>query len=357
MGHLGEHYGIACFLGDFGLEGMQFLNNHNSQDIFSSENELLFGALLKKYCISVSFEPQIYLEPMDRNLYHVLNQKVPSLILACKFRKFIPGFYPWKLDIQDIQFLKNILSQIMFLVESLNHGQTDLNLSDIKPDTYILRKKPSGENIPASKWITEIISKKKSLNFLPYRLFDYIKVQNDKYNMEWNKILKKKIKSILEKEDLQSYRKQHIWIIGDVCLYEFSQGDLKNISIVDSSGVRTQYWEDISNQEIKISLDTPYIQNSIICIDENSKNMLFSICGSAISLYYNYISCFLDYIINHNWYPEKIQCLNSNFIPHLNEICGILKIPFEKIDNSKLFDEYVKMSDILEEMIENGEII
>lgn len=352
MGQLGEHYGIACFLGDLGWEGLQYLNYGLSPLLDTSDNQRIFAELLKKSCLSVSFEQAKDLEPMDRTFYHVLNEKVPSPMLTCRFRKYVPGYYPWKLNRQDIRFLTDILGQVLYLTDGISHNASNLQKFSLAHDNkYLLRKNPTGEPVAPSRWKSQVHRVDRSWNPHPYKLFDWMTIQTRAPFVDWQQYLSTKLSASLSQIDVASFRKQHVWVVGDSCFYEFGQGDLDKVFIANSFGPSRHHSAKINDSALSPSLDTPFIQFAITLLSETDGKLLLSVSGSVISLHYEFPAIFLDFIVEHEWYPEKILCVNPNIIPYLDQICQTFKIPIEAVTESKRFTEYQEFSNFLEKTI------
>lgn len=352
MGQLGEHHGIACFLGDLGWEGMQFLNHDFSPSLASSDDQQFFNQLLKKSCLSASFEHAKDLEPMDRALYHVLNEKVPSPILSCKFRKYIPGYYPWKLNRYDIRFLTDILGQVLYLTDRISHDASYLRTFSLAHEKeYLLRKNPTGKPLALSQWKSQVHRINRPWIQQPYNLFDWMEIQTQETFIDWQQKLSTKLSATLSKINVTSFRKQHVWVVGDSCFYEFGQGDLDKVFLTNSFGPSCRISANVKDSSLPISSDTPFIQFAITLLSETDGKLLMSLSGSVLSLHYEFSAIFLDFIVEHEWYPEKIRCLNPNIVPYLANICQSFNIPIEVVNESKTYTEYQKFSSFLENSI------
>lgn len=105
LGNAGEEFGLAVYLGDDGLETLQNMLNNT----YDSHADLMF----MQRSILLSLVNRDELEKSDYQLIKRLGLSFRGENQWPMFRSFIPGYYPWFIDQEEIHILKVVLEQVM----------------------------------------------------------------------------------------------------------------------------------------------------------------------------------------------------------------------------------------------------
>jgi hypothetical protein len=130
MGYLGEHFALAVYLGTEGLEAY----------LKVQRGEITTGnieALMIQKCLMASFEDREMLYDEDREIIKRLNLKFRGRKQWPLFRNYQPGYYPWYLNKDEIQFLTLALKQAIEL--SLRFKDDPDILNPPKRKYYLVR--------------------------------------------------------------------------------------------------------------------------------------------------------------------------------------------------------------------------
>ncbi|NSW91625.1 MAG: hypothetical protein HPY74_13305 [Firmicutes bacterium] len=106
MGNLGEHFGIAGYLGPEGLDGiLSMLSGElDPEDL---------DAMYMQKCLMASFENRDMLSEEDRKIIKELGFKFRGKNEWPLFRNYTPGLFPWFINDKECRFLTHILLQAM----------------------------------------------------------------------------------------------------------------------------------------------------------------------------------------------------------------------------------------------------
>lgn len=131
LGNLGEHFGIASYLGPEGLDGILSIL---SSEIEPDDPESMH---IQK-CIMASFEDREILSQEDRKVIKELELKFRGKNQWPLFRNHAPGFFPWYITDKEARFLTNILMQAIHVsLKCKNEGKEFLDHSE--PMTFLTR--------------------------------------------------------------------------------------------------------------------------------------------------------------------------------------------------------------------------
>lgn len=137
MGNLGEHYALAVYLGDEGLQGLKQMRSGRVPD---NPAEVL---RLQK-CLSASFEDREFIQAEDREVMRALGLKFRGRNAWPLFRSYRPGYQPWFLDAAETRFLTLALEQAMEV--ALRFRENRRLLSAGGRNTYLVRvPEPDGD--------------------------------------------------------------------------------------------------------------------------------------------------------------------------------------------------------------------
>ena len=142
MGQLGEHYSIAVYLGQEGLDGLW--NLHENATDFKPE---MFLEILH---LQASFEDEDMLSPEDEKIIKNLGISFKGKQSCPMFRSFKPGFFPWYLEAHEQKYLIHVLEQTIQMVLRVKNNPGLLEPEN--EDEYLVRKLIKG-----SEWEDVII--------------------------------------------------------------------------------------------------------------------------------------------------------------------------------------------------------
>lgn len=129
MGRMGEHYGVAVYLGARGL--YQFWGVQHSGP------EVDLGKFLEMPQIHASFEARNLLTEQDRAVIRRLNLKFRGSNAWPQFRSHVPGYAPWYIDVSDAHILIPALEQLLEVAPRI---KADPNLlPDPERKRYLVR--------------------------------------------------------------------------------------------------------------------------------------------------------------------------------------------------------------------------
>lgn len=105
MGHMGEHYAVAVYLGLRGLAGFRHLQD--AGPFLDPE------ALFKVPQLQASLEDRNFLEQDDRDQIKRLGLKYRGRTAWPMFRSLRPGYVPWFLSPDEARYLAHVLGQVL----------------------------------------------------------------------------------------------------------------------------------------------------------------------------------------------------------------------------------------------------
>lgn len=107
MGALGEVYALTVYLGPEGLETYE----KTLSGEFSEESHRGVDALMLQKCLMASFEDANFLHTEDLDIIAKLGLKYRGANACPVFRSYEPGYYPWYLTGNEVEFLTLALEQ------------------------------------------------------------------------------------------------------------------------------------------------------------------------------------------------------------------------------------------------------
>lgn len=135
MGHLGEHYSIAVYLGDEAANDiLSLMGNPQAADP---------ERIMETRQLQLSYEDRNQLEQNDRDFLKSLGLKYRGRNAWPMFRSFRAGYIPWRLDEEEAELLATVLEQAIQVIERYADDD-DLLFSDeedgeIKGKRYLVR--------------------------------------------------------------------------------------------------------------------------------------------------------------------------------------------------------------------------
>lgn len=111
MGHGGEFFAIAFYLGDEGFRSFVDL-----RECILDE----FDLVISQKCLMLSWEDNADAHKRDKSLYKQLGLKFRGRNQYPLFRILEPGFEPWFIDNDHAQFLKIALPKVLEINDALN---------------------------------------------------------------------------------------------------------------------------------------------------------------------------------------------------------------------------------------------
>lgn len=136
MGNLGEHFAVAVYTGEKGLEGflkMQRMGHRLAPDI-----------VLQVPQLEASLEDREIITPEDRKIIKQLDLKFRGKNAWPQFRSYRPGCFPWYLEKEEAQMLIHGLEQLMDVAPRFKKDPDMLEPSE--PDGKLLvRVQENGE--------------------------------------------------------------------------------------------------------------------------------------------------------------------------------------------------------------------
>ncbi|MCD4809433.1 MAG: hypothetical protein K8R17_05995, partial [Methanosarcinales archaeon] len=103
-GGAGEHYALGLYLGSEGLYGL-------SRILSGEFSEFKDEALFIQNCLMASFEDRKSLQKQDLQQIKALGLKFRGRNAWPLFRNYMPGFFPWYLNDDEVRFLTVALQQ------------------------------------------------------------------------------------------------------------------------------------------------------------------------------------------------------------------------------------------------------
>jgi hypothetical protein len=128
MGHLGEHLALAVYLGTEGLDTYIHLTTVEPE---TAEPDDLFS----QNCLQVSFEDREQLVREDREIIKKLGLKYRGAQNWPMFRDYTPGYMPWFLNNDDVEFFTLAIEQAM---EVCGRVKEHPDLLDVEDDDLFL---------------------------------------------------------------------------------------------------------------------------------------------------------------------------------------------------------------------------
>lgn len=129
MGMLGDHFAIGAYLGPEGLYGYWRISDAGP---FGDPHELLNVPQLQ-----LSFEDKHQLTKKDRDLASKSGHRFRGQNSWPMFRSYKPGFFPWYLEADEVEFLTHILEQCLDVLPRYFIDGTILD--PVTDETYLVR--------------------------------------------------------------------------------------------------------------------------------------------------------------------------------------------------------------------------
>jgi len=120
MGNLGEVFALAVYSGSEGLEG--YLKTVSGKIDPNDMNALHF-----QDCLMASFENRDYLAKKDLNIIKSLGLKFRGKNEWPLFRNYKPGFHPWYLKRNEVNYLTLVLEQATDICQKFKENQKLFN--------------------------------------------------------------------------------------------------------------------------------------------------------------------------------------------------------------------------------------
>jgi hypothetical protein len=136
MGNLGEFMALAVYLGTKGLEG------YCKTQSGLLENKM--EALTIQKCLMASFEDRNELTDKDRQIIKELGLKFRGNKEWPLFRNYDPGYYPWYLNMKEVQYLTLALQQAMEVAVKFKENPDELIPTDENYFVRVPRKTQAG---------------------------------------------------------------------------------------------------------------------------------------------------------------------------------------------------------------------
>ncbi len=131
MGMAGEHFAVGVYLGAEGLAG--FWHMQDAAPIIDPEY------LLEIPQLQASFENRSELHKKDLDLIKSLNLKFRGQHAWPMFLSYRPGFFPWFLNEDEAEFLRDILEQVLDVAPRFRANPALLDTPT--EDSYLVRVK------------------------------------------------------------------------------------------------------------------------------------------------------------------------------------------------------------------------
>lgn len=121
IGSLGETPGVVVYLGGEGWYGFERMQ----------EFAHVSGEVPVEIALTVPFLHAIWanredLSKRDREIIRALGLRFRGKGAWPLFRNFLPGYYPWYLDAQDVRFLTHVLGQVLIVAERVRSEGPDI---------------------------------------------------------------------------------------------------------------------------------------------------------------------------------------------------------------------------------------
>ncbi|MDI6705227.1 MAG: hypothetical protein QME73_03090 [Bacillota bacterium] len=147
MGNAGEHFAVAGYLGNEGLDGiLKMLSGELEPD--DPDN------MFVQKCLMCSFEDRTLLAPEDLRVIKKLGLKFRGKNAWPVFRHYAPGLFPWFITGQQCRFLTHILNQALEVSLRCRESKDILEHKTIQ--TYFVRtskKTSDGDIVWEDKYI------------------------------------------------------------------------------------------------------------------------------------------------------------------------------------------------------------
>ncbi|MDD3777594.1 MAG: hypothetical protein PHN32_08325 [Actinomycetota bacterium] len=131
MGNAGEVFGLNAYLGPKGLDG--YLKILTGKTIKES-----IGMMSSHYCISLTYEEdQLYLDRRDKAVMKELGINYKTSDSIPFFRTYIPGYFPWYLTEDEVEFMELILEQSIQVCRRFKQDSSLLQTD--KENHYLVR--------------------------------------------------------------------------------------------------------------------------------------------------------------------------------------------------------------------------
>ena len=144
MGGLGELLGMAIYLGAEGLEGYRKMASGE----ITGENP---SDMMVQKCLMVTFENRDCLEKEDLAVIKKLGLKFRGSNRWPLFRSYLPGYYPWFLNKEEVIFLSHVLEQAVLVIDRFDKDERILTAP--RQDQYLVRSSESGPS--GLKWLDQ----------------------------------------------------------------------------------------------------------------------------------------------------------------------------------------------------------
>lgn len=135
MGHLGEHYAIAVYLGDEAANDILRLMG-NSQ-VADPER------IMETRQLQISYEDRDYLDKADLDLIKSLGRKYRGKNAWPMFRSYRAGYIPWRLDEEEAGLMATVLEQAIQVLERYVDDDdllfSDGEVGETDGDLYLIR--------------------------------------------------------------------------------------------------------------------------------------------------------------------------------------------------------------------------
>lgn len=139
LGRRGEFFGLAVYLGSEGLEGYLKIQDR-------TVNIKSIDVLHLKRCLLASFEDRKYLQRPDIEIIKKLGLVFRGRNAWPSFRSYQPGYFPWYLAKEEVEFLTICLQQAKEVVLRFKEN-TDLFNSPDKQTYFVRILHTSGGNM------------------------------------------------------------------------------------------------------------------------------------------------------------------------------------------------------------------
>ena len=284
IGGLGDIFGIIIYTGPEGYDS--YLKIMSGE--YSPEQPI---TLMNQKCIAITFDPKDYLEKQDIDLIKELGIKVKAGSLYPVFRNFTPGYYPWFLSSEEIDYATLALEQAIEITNRFEQTP-DIFKKTPKKGYYLTRVPEKNKNILIWKdeWLKPEPFKKEYKTDV---VIDDIRIQ--------------KLKKVIAKSN-------NIWEID--CFYS-------NEAVQEEKGKR------------------PYFPRVTTILDHNSKNILNFLLVPPTEKYESkFIDEFISLIELLKIIPKEIHVEKDEQFILLEAVTQRLGIKLKKMKDLKLSHEF-----------------
>jgi hypothetical protein len=138
MGLLGEHFAVALYMGAEGLYGFW--------DLQDSDTHPALEHLIEIPQLQASFENRDFLDKRDRDVIKRLGLSFRGKNEWPLFRSYRAGYFPWFLDVKEVQFMTHALEQVVDVALRFREDDTLLDTGD--GENYLIRiSRKEGEGL------------------------------------------------------------------------------------------------------------------------------------------------------------------------------------------------------------------